>query len=445
MSKTQKHVLSLIMLVVIIIVIILILILGIRQGKISSSQYKEPDNTIREIESKISLVKEKSEFYVVRDCINKFYTYSAIVSYPEEFYDSSDEQRVHSIKKENSKIVYNMLAKEYLEYKGITEDNIITKLAKVHNSIVDINSMYMSEKSTDISIYIVNGTLRQRQTSTTSQFEMLVKLDFVNQTFNIILEDYIDEKYPNLTLGGTIGIDETKEIEANINNKYIFNSISDTTYVGDLFNQYKEEIMYNQKLVYDNLDEEYRKTKFSNIEEFREYIKNRYDNIDKLNLESFNKTRTENYTQYTVLDKNGDYYIFRETSPMQYTLILDTYTIDIPEFITRYNDATPQEKVILDINKFMQSLNNKDYKYAYSILADSFKERNFQTLDSFETYAKSNFFEINKFEYKEFADEANTYYTYKVSIKNKESTKEITKTFIILLEEGTKFQLSFNI
>ena len=100
--------------------------------------------------------------------------------------------------------------------------------------------------------------------------------------------------------------------------------------------------------------------------------------------------------------------------------------------------------MILNINKFRQAINDKNYKYAYSILADSFKANNFVTQDTFENYVKSNFFENNEFEYVEFGNEANTYYTYKVNIKDK-SGNNITKTFIVLLEDGTNFKLSFNV
>ena len=132
---------------------------------------------------------------------------------------------------------------------------------------------------------------------------------------------------------------------------------------------------------------------------------------------------------------------------MSYDVILDTYTIELPEFTEKYDKSNAREKVILNLNKFMQSINDKDYKYAYSLLADGFKANNFKTQTDFENYIKTNFFENNNFEYKEFGDEANTYYTYEIKITDKtgNDTREVTKTFIMLLNEGTNFELSFNI
>ena len=132
---------------------------------------------------------------------------------------------------------------------------------------------------------------------------------------------------------------------------------------------------------------------------------------------------------------------------MKYSLILDTYTIDIPEFTEKYKVSNDQEKVILNLNKFMLAINDGDYKYAYSVLADSFKRNNFPTYQTFENYVKTRFFKNNNFEYSKFGDEAGTYYTYTVNISDasNQTNDKITKTFIILLEEGTDFKLSFNV
>ncbi len=132
---------------------------------------------------------------------------------------------------------------------------------------------------------------------------------------------------------------------------------------------------------------------------------------------------------------------------MEYKLILDTYTVDIPEFTEKYKKAKDQEKVILNLNKFMLAINDGDYNYAYNLLADNFKNTNFPDYKNFETYIKSNLFANNKFEYIEFGDQAGTYYTYKVNITDAsgKSNSTITKSFIMLLENGTDFKLSFNI
>ena len=176
---------------------------------------------------------------------------------------------------------------------------------------------------------------------------------------------------------------------------------------------------------------------------------NQYEYIEaqsSIKVSKYDVNKEDDYTQYVCIDSFENNYIFKATSAMKYTVILDTYTIDIPEFTEKYAKANTQEKVILNLNKFMLSLNNKDYKYAYSILANSFKQANFPSLEEFENYAKQTFFDHNAFEYVSYDSNGDTYYTYAVTISDStgQSIDTVTKTFIIQLNEGTDFVLSFN-
>ncbi|MCI8518612.1 MAG: hypothetical protein HFJ51_00270, partial [Clostridia bacterium] len=386
------------------------------------------------------------EFYTVKDCISKYYTYCAIVSNPAEYYGDTQQDVLTQAKNENAQIIYNMLDTEYKEVEGITELNIVDKVEKSTNSIVDIENMQVSAGKNGISAYIANGTLRDKKTKEVKAFQVIVRIDATNDTFSILPKEYVSKKYPNIEDKNTLEELLQTPIKTNANNKYIFRTVAEDVYAIDLFDNFKERLEYHQETMYDNLDEEYKTTKFAALTEFKVYIQNRYKKIETLKAESFSKSKKENYTQYIYIDANGDYYIFKETAPMKYTAILDTYTIDIPEFTKKYETSKAQEKVILNINKFMQSINDKDYKYAYNILAESFKQSNFKSQAEFESYIKTNWFENNKFDYEKFGDESNTYYTYQVKVTDKTgmNNKQMTKTFIVLLEEGTDFKLSFN-
>ena len=153
---------------------------------------------------------------------------------------------------------------------------------------------------------------------------------------------------------------------------------------------------------------------------------------------------TEEYTQYTILDQNEDYYIFRETGVMEYRVILDTYTIDLPEFLEKYNTASEQEKVAMNINKFIEAINAKDYAYAYSKIADSFKENYFKTQKSFEDYIKTHFYERNTITFNNFKNQANTY-IYTTIITDKATNQRKEQNFIVRLKEGTDFEMSFEV
>ena len=64
----------------------------------------------------------------------------------------------------------------------------------------------------------------------------------------------------------------------------------------------------------------------------------------------------------------------------KYSVVLDTYTIDLPEFIEKYNSANEKTKVGLNIQKVFDAINNEDYEYVYNKLDNTFKQTNFKTV-----------------------------------------------------------------
>ena len=226
-------------------------------------------------------------------------------------------------------------------------------------------------------------------------------------------------------------------------NEFKYMSVTIDELLNIYLNKYKNDISKNLERAYNMLDEDYRNKKFGNIEEFRKYVENNKEDILTTKLTSYQtKTDGEN-TRYICLSEKGNYYIFNETAVMDFSIILDTYTIDLPEFLEKYNVATDQQKVALNIDKFIQAINNKDYKYAYNCLADSYKNNYFKTELEFENYAKENFYENNTVGYKQFDKEGNLY-TYLVILTDKSTGEQKNKTFIMQLGEGTEFVMSFD-
>lgn len=209
------------------------------------------------------------------------------------------------------------------------------------------------------------------------------------------------------------------------------------------FNNFKTAVLEDAEVAFNMLDKEYREKRFGNLESFKEYITSNYNLIRGASLSSYIANEYGNYTQYVCVDSNGNYCIFRETAIMEYTILLDTYTIELPEFTEKYYNATEQQKVALNIDRFIQAINNKDYAYSYNCLADSYKNNYFKTQKDFETYVKQNFYEKNIVGYKQF-DTQGELYTYSVILTNPKTGEQLDKTFIMQLGENTDFVLSFN-
>ena len=154
--------------------------------------------------------------------------------------------------------------------------------------------------------------------------------------------------------------------------------------------------------------------------------------------------KKDDYTQYILIDNKGNNYILKETTPFQYVIILDNYTIPTSQFIEEYNKQTDQGKVVLNIKRFFMGIDDKNYGYSYSVLSESFKNNKYPTKNEFINYAKQNFFEKNEIEYITYEKE-NGVDIYKIKVKDAfgKSSDEKTLNMILRLKNGTDFEMSF--
>ena len=333
-----------------------------------------------------------------------------------------------------------------MTFKNITKDNILKQLPKINNSVIDIENMYVSEQQNDMYIYIVDGALREKATSQITNFRIMINIDSSNRTFSVLLDDYIKSKYPKLNLNDKLTVNVSSIPIKGTDNLYEFNNISESTYVSDLFSKYKEEILFNTNFAYDNLDEEYRNKRFGSLEEFNKYVKSNVKNNVTMKVSKYNKTVNDGITQYVCLDQNGKEYIFKETAVMDYKMILDTYTIDLPEFVEKYNNAQNNQKVLMNIQKVLEAINAGDYKYVYSKLDDTFKQNNYAQLSNFEQYVKNNLYVNNIVGYKDYQKNGEVYvYNIQLTDATGVNSKIIKMKVVMALQQGTDFVLSFSI
>lgn len=430
---------------IILLIIILLIIMGItiyivyqNRGQVVHGVDEQEDTDMYEPEKMLQLVKNRNNFYVIKNCITKYYTYCQTMN-ASTTSDQAEQQR-------SAEIVYNLLDEEYRNFKNITKDNVLDVVGILNTSVINVNNMYVSERTYNMSVYIVEGTLREQTSGTISDFKVMVKLDSLNRTFSILLEDYIKDKYADLKVGDYMQINVAESIEDNGNNAYDFNVITDETYVQDLFRKYKEEILYNTTLAYEHLDEEYKNKRFGTLESFQAYAKENIRANVIAKISQYQKSVTDEYTQYICIDQNGNYYIFKESAAMNYGLILDTYTLDLPEVVERYNTLEEKDKILFNIQKIFTAINSGDYSYVYNKLDSAFKANYFKTQNDFEQYIKSNWFEKNEVSYGNYEKNEDVY-IYNIVIKDADGIKlgTISKKILLKLTEGTNFVMSFNV
>ena len=244
-----------------------------------------------------------------------------------------------------------MLDERYIKSRGIDENNVLEKVEEIPLSDININNIYVSQQDENMYVFIVYGKLINETTKEKQEFNTMLIVDMLNRTFKVVPQEYIKEYITEINIGEELKINLEKSIEKNNYNIFEYENVSDETYIIDIFNEFKKNMMYDYKQSYENLELEYKEKRFGTYEKFEEYAKNNIKNSVIMKLNAYQINKYENYTQYICKDQNENYYIFNETGIMDYTVILDTYTIDLPQFTEKYNNSTDAEKVLLNIQK----------------------------------------------------------------------------------------------
>lgn len=219
--------------------------------------------------------------------------------------------------------------------------------------------------------------------------------------------------------------------------------ISDMQMCNTYLIDYKNNIIFNTQEAFNKLDKEYMEKRFGNFENYKNYVQENINDILEAKLTKYQINRYDTYTQYICIDQFGNYYVFNETAIMKYSVILDTYTIDLPQYTENYSKSNTTTKVVMCVDRFMKSINDENYEFAYSLLASGFKDNYFKTKEQFIAYAKQNLVGRDKITHKAINSQEEIY-LYTVMLENEENlvnAKELT--FIVKLKEGTDFELSF--
>ena len=440
-----------IIIILLIILIIAIIVLGALNwyGNYQEKyEYDPPEEDVAiNINSTIEKVSTRNDFYAVKTCIEKFYLYLAKTDESDySIIDEETEQALEATDNMRKEAIYNMLDNNYIQNTGITKNNVLQHLGEIETSDVIIDDMYVSEQTENVAVYLVYGKLRNQTTRENTEFNLMLKIDMLNRTFKVIPADYINEYVGEISVGQELKLDIEETIEKNDYNIFAYETISEETYILDMFNEFKTDMMYDYETAYERLNEEYKQKRFETYEEFETYATEHIRNSVVMQLNQYQVNEFDNYTQYVCVDQNGKYYIFNETGVMDYTVILDTYTIDLPQFTEQYNNATDAEKVLYNLQKVFSAINDKDYNYVYNKLDNTFKQNNFPTLESFQTYITQNLYENNSIAYSNYQTSGNLH-IYEISIKNAEdeNSATVTKNFIMQLLDGTDFVMSFNV
>ena len=241
-----------------------------------------------------------------------------------------------------------------------------------------------------------------------------------------------------------INIDEKiEEIEENENNKYVYNRISDREVMEKYIVYYENLIKNNPKKAYEILNEEYKEKRFNTYNKFSEFIKKRKETLNDIKIVGVKTYKNNEIEKYILTDQNNMNYIIEETSPMNFNIQLDDYTISNEENEKEYIYATDLEKVQLDVDKFINILSNYDYESAYSLLSEEYKINNFETLSKYIKFLEKNFYNNRIYSIENIERDLQDYIvTVKVKENDRTASEEKINKIAISLGEKADFTMA---
>lgn len=439
MKNSNKLILVTIILIIIIISISILLIILIKniQGR-GSDEYENIQ--LEQIDSyiankNIEKVTNRNKYFAIDKIINSYFSYTGKIN--EEIhlsYEVTPEERKQiqqEVQKEAIKVIKQM-CEEYYEGKS---DNLIIKDSEIYNKeIFKIKDMYISEKNSKINIYFVELESENLKNN------IVIKTDSANMTFNIYPNSFV-EQYKN-NKEEIINKISDSQIEKKEYNYYKYVNITDEYMSKLYFDDYINKLSVDTKLAYTLLENEYATKRFINYEDFYNYSQAIVK--EEVEIKEYMLNQDKGHNEYVFKDQYGNFYIFKENAIMDYSVTLDTYTLEQEKFIEEYEKSTNQRKVMMNINKFFQMINAKDYNAAYKLLDNNFKNNYFRTVDIFENYMKQRVFLYNDVEYVNYNGDISGVFTYTLNLKNRlDNTQEIEFSIVMQLKEGTDFVMSF--
>lgn len=243
---------------------------------------------------KLTYVNEYSEFFSISNYINKYINY---------------------VSNKNTEATFSLLDKNYLEDKLINKENIFNIIKQYEKGVsVNITDIKYVNIKNNI-IYYVHGNLIK------NNYDEIIKL---NDSFDVIFlfdkENNTYSIYP-LDNDNEDKINKIKEVKIEKNSYNIFENKNKIVkericsfYLSNYLNLLDNDLKEAYKITSDKM-----KIRYNNYESFKEYINNNINNIsstaDKCKLDEYKKERV-----YSVIDKNGNKYVFTEKNILNYEI-----------------------------------------------------------------------------------------------------------------------------
>ncbi len=445
----NKMLKRIIVIVGIVVLCLIILIAALSSNKTNNSI---EDNTI---EHKEEYAPTVSKTFRKIDDFSMYHTTKIIIEdYVRNFQNINYEETVEigrlqmtekEIKdyqlEEGIKAIDTVFDKKYKEMKNISREDIISFAGQYKsNSVVEkykikISEEYIAELTDDKKIVLVYSKINNKD------FNCMLKIDLANNRYSIFYEDFMNKEKYTKNRTEEITIDDS-DIEKNDYNIFIVSNLSNQNIVIQYFSDLKNKMKNDRMELYNSLDKDYRAKRFPNYEKFEQFLNSINDRINKLDISKFKFSDN----QIKIMDNYDNIYTFKTSDIINYTIIMDDYTLEDKEVTEIYNKSVDTDKVNTNIAKFFKMINLKDYESAYNLLDKDFKKQNFPSLDAFRKYIEKNLFSYSKVTKVNDTKKTGNYYIMSLNVINGEEDVIHAKqvTVVMQLLEETNFVMSFS-
>jgi len=420
---------SIIMLIVLAIIItIIIIIVGNRKDKnITKNEVKnnitidtefiEEENPKLSISKELKETKNLSTFVEIQQCVVKYYNAIA---------DRNEQMLLDLLSNENSNYTIEALDKRVQSFRA--------------------REIYFKEIG-EICEYYVLGDILWEDYNGMNTVYIIVDVDMANNTFSITPTNInISNNNEYFKALGQLGeIKEKNNIIKNTNNEFKRMSMQTQEIIEYYLNDYIIIAIYYPEIGYNLLNDEYKTNKFQNLEEYKQYIQKNKTKMEYSTVQSYGVQEGNDITQYTVIDNYNNTYILQISDTMQYTVMMDIYTTDLDIITEKYDEGTDEEKVSINVQKIIEAINKKDFKYVYSKLDEQFKQSNYPNLLEFENKMNSMIYGTYDIEFENISQTDNKYSCDIKLYGTTASTTNLNMQVSMQLKEDREFTIIFNI
>lgn len=428
---------AIILTVLILIIIIAIAILN-RSNENSENNLIKPQNvgTVAETTEFIDVQDERRYFTVV-NCINDYLSKTNINNSAYYGRGENNEPILIVEEKEIKQMIYDVLSQKYIQENNIDLENLNNFVNLMQEDTIFVPITIKQKFGENAIKYFVTGIIQDLNNNYIDDLNIIVNIDSINSTYSI--EPVIGENFENIE-------NEDISIESNGNNKFKSPTITNEYVSTQLLIRFKRLSLCKPEIAYNLLDEEYRNKRFQNLETFKEYINKNKEEISKLTTEKYLTNYDTDYTEYVCMDKYENVYIFEVKDISNINVKLDSYTLIPDEFKETYDSSNETYKVAMNIDKWVQMLNTRDYKNAYNVLDETFRNNNWGSEEAFEQYMREKFPLHYDIEYTTSSNENTTFIQQINLIDITEETQEsISLNVIMQLKDNYDFVMSFEV